>query len=135
MKMATEMEHCPNCGEYLGERWHGQLWKFGHLVTEPHICTAKTNACKISSPHMVPIEELRPALREAEEKAHKSLGSYKFMQFGYWAAIWVHLNRVGNFNLPNPFASYVTMARMKGGNIDAKTDTSKQAEEATPAEG
>jgi len=33
-------------------------------------------------------------LREAEEKAIDALSRYKFQMFGYWASIWVHLNRL-----------------------------------------
>lgn len=61
------------------------------------------------------IAELERHLNEAEEKAHKSLSLYKFMNFGYWAAIWTHLNRVGKFHRPNPFTDYVKLARKKGG--------------------
>jgi hypothetical protein len=72
-------------------------------------------------------ESLEQALNEAEEKAHKNLARYKFMNFGYWAAIWQHLNRIGNFNRPNPFAIYVDLARkqgknMKGGEFEAKEE-------------
>ena len=52
-------------------------------------------------------------LDEAERKAHRNLAIYKFMNFGYWAAIWTHLNRVGNFHRPNPFSDYVKLARAK----------------------
>jgi hypothetical protein len=81
--------------------------------------------CHIPSPHVIrepaaTRERLKLALNEAEEKAHKNLVRYKFMNFGYWAAIWQHLNRVGNFRRPNPFADYVKLARAKGGEIDAK---------------
>ena len=31
--------------------------------------------------------------------------------FGYWAAIWVHLNRIGGFNRHNPFRFAVEGAR------------------------
>ena len=51
------------------------------------------------------------AMDEAEEKAIRALGGYKFQMFGYWAAIWVHLNRVGGFNRPNPFRFAVEGAR------------------------
>ena len=50
-------------------------------------------------------------LCEAEAKAWRSLASYKFMMFGYWAAIWVHLNRIGEFNHPNPFKPLVDLAQ------------------------
>lgn len=52
-------------------------------------------------------------LDEAEAKAWESLAKYKFMMFGYWAAIWVHQNRVGRFKRPNPWQSLVRQARMQ----------------------
>jgi len=52
-------------------------------------------------------------LEEAEAKAWDSLGRYKFQMFGYWAAIWVHLNRLGNFQRPNPWKGLVHSARMR----------------------
>lgn len=59
--------------------------------------------------------DLRSALMremdEAETKAWDSLGRYKFQMFGYWAAIWVHLNRIGEFKRRNPFADVVRTAR------------------------
>jgi len=56
-------------------------------------------------------EELEKALDEAEKKAHENLAIYKFNNFGYWASIWVHLNRIGQFHRPNPFSSYVNLAK------------------------
>lgn len=50
-------------------------------------------------------------LLEAEQKAWDSLARYKFQMFGYWASIWVHINRVGGFNRPNPFKELVALAR------------------------
>jgi len=58
----------------------------------------------------VVILDLEFELNEAEAKAWRSLARYKFMMFGYWAAIWVHLNRIGNFNRPNPFHTLVDLA-------------------------
>jgi hypothetical protein len=52
-------------------------------------------------------------LYEAESKAFDSMSRYKFQMFGYWAAIWVHLNRIGEFKRPNPFQSFVQGARME----------------------
>ena len=54
--------------------------------------------------------DLEWELAQAEAKAWQSLARYKFMMFGYWAAIWVHLNRIGNFNHPNPFLPLVELA-------------------------
>jgi len=56
-----------------------------------------------------------PALRaekdEAYRKAIDSLARYKFVMFGYWAAVWVHLNRLSLTREPNPFNSLVVAAR------------------------
>jgi len=51
------------------------------------------------------------ALAEAEKKAFDALARYKFQMFGYWAACWVHTNRVAGFHFPNPFKSLVEKAR------------------------
>jgi len=56
------------------------------------------------------LQNLEMALNEAEDKAWQALSRYKFMMFGYWVAIWVHLNRVGEFNKPNPFKPLVDLA-------------------------
>lgn len=47
----------------------------------------------------------------AERKAWDSLARYKFVMFGYWAAVWVHLNRLENRKAPNPFTALVKFAR------------------------
>ena len=44
-------------------------------------------------------------------KAIESLAKYKFAMFGYWAGIWVHLNRISGLKRPNPFAALVKTAR------------------------
>lgn len=58
-------------------------------------------------------EELEKELAEAERKALDSLASYKFQMFGYWASIWVHLNRIGKFKRSNPFSDLVVLAKGK----------------------
>lgn len=50
----------------------------------------------------------------AEAKAWESLARYKFQMFGYWAGLWVHLNRIGDFKRPNPWRELVYFARDKG---------------------
>ncbi len=42
--METKILYCPDCGEYLGDSVNGVLYKFGRVVTEPHVCesTQKT---------------------------------------------------------------------------------------------
>jgi hypothetical protein len=49
----------------------------------------------------------------AEHKAIVSLSRYKFQQFGYWAAIWVHLNRLCERRKANPFGEFVALARQR----------------------
>lgn len=60
------------------------------------------------------MSELLNALTEAEKKAWDSLSRYKFQMFGYWASIWVHLNKIGKFKKHNPFKKIVKIA--KGNN-------------------
>ena len=50
-------------------------------------------------------------LDEAERKAIEALAGYKFIMFGYWASIWVHLNRISGAKRPNPFRRLVKEAR------------------------
>jgi hypothetical protein len=57
--------------------------------------------------------ELAAELDVAETKAWDALSRYKFQMFGYWAAIWVHLNRIGNFRRPNPWAGLVASAKAR----------------------
>lgn len=57
------------------------------------------------------IVRLEAELLKAEQRAWDSLSRYKFQMFGYWAGIWVHLNRIGNFKKPNPFKGLVLQAR------------------------
>jgi len=55
--------------------------------------------------------ELVRELDIAERKAWDALSRYKFQMFGYWAAIWVHLNRISNAKRPNPWAELVKHSR------------------------
>lgn len=57
-------------------------------------------------------QKIQQELDEAERKAVDALARYKFQMFGYWAAIWVHLNRISGSKRPNPFRSLVTAARI-----------------------
>jgi len=56
-------------------------------------------------------QSLLAELDEAEHKAIDSLARYKFAMFGYWAGIWVHLNRISGENRPSPFKPFVDTAR------------------------
>ena len=64
----------------------------------------------------VPLTECRECQMDseidlAERKAIDSLARYKFAMFGYWAGIWVHLNRIEGKKRPNPFKQLVLTAR------------------------
>jgi len=58
-------------------------------------------------------ERLIAELEEAERKAWDALARYKFQMFGYWAAVWVHLNRISGENRRNPWRKLVLVARSK----------------------
>lgn len=64
---------------------------------------------------------LQEELNQAETAAIDSLARYKFLMFGYWAGIWVHLNRIGRFKNNNPFRDLVMKARQMrdGAEFDA----------------
>lgn len=57
------------------------------------------------------LDRLKDIKREACEKAIDSLARYKFMGFGYWAAIWVYLNQIDDEKESNPFRELVQKAR------------------------
>ena len=50
-------------------------------------------------------------LDHAEREAWNALSRYKFQMFGYWAAIWVHLNRLSQARRKNPWSGLVKTAR------------------------
>lgn len=54
---------------------------------------------------------IQQAKNEAKHKALDSLARYKFMMFGYHAALWVTLNRLDTHSQQNPFATLVNLAR------------------------
>ena len=58
---------------------------------------------------MIGLEE---QLQEAELKAWDSLSKYKFVMFGYWAGVWVHLNKLSETPKPNPFRGLVIAAKL-----------------------
>lgn len=69
-----------------------------------------------------PKSDLDLALEEAEYKALDSLSRYKFMMFGYWAAIWVHLNKCGPKKQKSPFSWLVLWARQQKAIRDDVTE-------------
>ncbi len=54
---------------------------------------------------------LEAEILEAELKAVDALARYKFQMFGYWAGIWVHLNKIEGRKRPSPFRDLVVAAR------------------------
>lgn len=54
---------------------------------------------------------VREAKIDAEHKAIDALARYKFMMFGYWAAIWTYLNNLDDHKDANPFSSLVQEAK------------------------
>jgi hypothetical protein len=80
---------------------------------DPSFSPTEKQPCRVCFPEAakargVLIEELN----QAEEKAIDSLARYKFQMFGYWAAIWVHLNRLSGERRKSPFASLVGQAKI-----------------------
>ena len=63
-------------------------------------------------------DAIEEELQEAERKAIDALARYKFLMFGYWVAIWVHLNRISGGQRPNPFATLVKVARTLRDDLD-----------------
>ncbi len=63
-------------------------------------------------------------LAEAEAKAWDALSRYKFQMFGYWAGVWVHLNRILGDKQPNPWREVVHLAKA---SLDAGGETQAQA--------
>jgi len=88
-------------------------------TTKPFICNPAAGpapAVPISDPlcfssFRTPSGHLEAERNQAHRKALQSLARYKFMMFGYWAAVWVHLNRLCPKKEPNPFAALVRIAR------------------------
>ena len=62
------------------------------------------------------MKTIEDELCEAEIKAWKALARYKFWMFGYWGAIWVHLNRISGEKRPNPFKKLVGVAKKEVGS-------------------
>lgn len=58
-------------------------------------------------------KELIEEVRHAEHQAWVSLARYKFVMFGYWVGLWVHLNKISGLNHPNPWSCLVKVAEEK----------------------
>ena len=102
------MSDCSKCGAEIDEMegvcpgCFGQVTTGGIVRPSPRFAFAEPTAAQAA---------IIDHLNEAETKAWDSLASYKFQMFGYWAAIWVHLNRIGEFKRPNPFKELIKIAR------------------------
>lgn len=59
--------------------------------------------------NLTPIPELNRDLAYA--RSIDSLSRYKFMMFGYWAALWVLFNQMSPTKQDNPFRAFVQLAR------------------------
>lgn len=71
---------------------------------------------KQEAPVYHPLKPLIDHRKDAMDKAFKALSQYKFAMFGYWAGIWVHMNRCIAEQDPglknaNPFSFLVKSAR------------------------
>lgn len=62
-------------------------------------------------PECVDCQKTLEELDHAEREAWNALSRYKFQMFGYWAAIWVHLNRISHAKRRNPWSALVKSAR------------------------
>jgi hypothetical protein len=60
------------------------------------------------------VTNLRAARAKAATDAIKNLARYKFSMFGYHAARWVTLNAILGDRQPNPFKSFVDLAKKVG---------------------
>ncbi len=61
---------------------------------------------------MTPEEKINKHRNDARVKALDALSRYKFQMFGYWAAIWVHMNQIAAVKQPSPFSSLVQQAKI-----------------------
>ncbi len=75
-----------------------------------------------SRPVSAQLRLLERELEVAEARAWDALRRYKFQMFGYWAAIWVHLNRIGGFRRPNPWRALVHAARSTSAPVTSDGD-------------
>lgn len=75
--------------------------------------TRTTDDRPLAPQHHDATEEMNRHLDEAEENAWDALARYKPMMFGYWCAIWIHLNRISGQKRPNPWRELVRLAKRR----------------------
>jgi DNA-binding CsgD family transcriptional regulator len=63
-------------------------------------------------------ESIEDLLEQVERNAWKALAGYKFIMFGYWAAIWVYHNKISPRRHSNPFKEIVDLAKEKVKRMD-----------------
>ena len=91
--------------EYICERLYNAQGKFiKQFMLEPEVGPQLGR--------LLGNDRLEEALNEAEKKAHDSLARYKFQMFGYWASIWVHLNRILELKRPNPWKQLIKRSKL-----------------------
>ena len=56
-------------------------------------------------------QRITDEIAEAEHQAWTALTRYKFLLFGYWAGMWIHLNRIDGNRRANPWRQLVQQAR------------------------
>ncbi len=61
-------------------------------------------------------------IEEAEQKAWDALGRYKFQMYGYWSAIWVHLNKIRGGKRSNPWREIVRVAAFESESKEGEAD-------------
>lgn len=62
-------------------------------------------------PETAKVDGLLMVLGMAERKAWEALAKCRFQMFGYWASVWLHMNRLGNYRRPNPWIEVAVQAR------------------------
>lgn len=76
----------------------------------------------MSESEVITAFDLSKELDHAEQQAWTSLARYKFQMFGYWCAIWVHLNRISGLKRTNPWRNLVAQARQRQNKPPARKE-------------
>lgn len=111
---ACEEDNCTRHGGPYRVGTHGDS---GGVIEEVQTATEAFAAVDRSEVEV----RLEMDLEEAETKAWDSLARYKFVMFGYWCGVWVHLNRLTGKPQPNVFRDLVRLARTKREERERRT--------------
>jgi len=120
--MASYIHHyrCPKCGQ----EWTQDTSKAIGLAPHQFCPDTQCKSLEAQRPHATvemidtTADRLADEIDQAEVKAMDSLARYKFQMFGYWAGIWVHLNKIEGKRRPSPFKGLV----MHGRKMNAAKD-------------